>query len=158
MRSLLLAAAMLTTVLGTLPAAAVTHWRKPAATPGFGGVREELQRLVDREGRVRVNHLCAVVEDVREPPSASSEGNSRQLIVHWVEGGRIYSYGPADNGRLAPGNRDEGADIDLRNDVVATEKEIGGSTTRVTRAFVNRTIAHCRISGVRYTIIRRSGR
>ena len=136
------------------PAVAATYWRKPVAAPGFSGVRGERQRLVDAEARARVNHLCAVVEDVREPPSASSEGNSQQLIVYWPEGGHIYTYGPADDGRLGPGNRDEGADIDLRTDVVASEKQIAGSTTRVTRAFVTGLIAHCRVSGTRYTIVR----
>ena len=148
--------AVLVAMLAAAPAAAATYWRKPAAVSGFGGVRRELQRLVDAEGRARVNHLCAVVEDVREPPSASSEGDSQQLIVYWPEGGRIYTYGPADDGRIGPGNRDEGADIDLRMDVVASERQIAGSTTRVTRAFVNGLIGRCRASGMQYTIARRS--
>ena len=141
-------------ILSAASAVAAVYWRQPGAMPGFGGVREELQRLVDTESHERLNHFCVVVEDVHESPSPSSEGNSRQLIVYWPEGGHIYTYGPADSGRIGPGNRDEGADIDLHRDVVTSEKKIAGSTTRVTRAFVGGLIAHCRQGGVRYTIVR----
>ncbi len=156
MQSPRLGLAVLLTVLAAVPAAATTYWRNPEVTPGFGGVRKELQRLVNADGRRRVNHLCAVVEDVHEPPSASSEGNSQQLIVYWREGASIYTYGPGDHGSIGPGNRNEGADINLRMDVVKNERDIAGSTTRVTRAYVDSLITHCRTSGVSYTIVRNS--
>jgi hypothetical protein len=152
----MLKAAVLAAILATAPAAATIYWRHPAAVPGLGGVREELQRLVNADGRRRVNHLCAVVQDVHEPPSPSSEGNSQQLIVHWRERAVIYSYRPADDGRIGPANHDESADIDLRTDVVATESEIAGSTTRVTRAFVNTLIARCQANGMPYVLLIRA--
>jgi len=150
------AALALLLAIGVAPRAdAIVHWWQPGAVAGFGGLRSELQRLADSEGRARLNHFCAVVQDVREPPSATSEGDRTTLSVYWREAGRILSYGPSSDGRLGPGNQDEGAGIDLRYDVVATERQIAGSTNRVTRAFVDGIIRHCRMSGTRLLVIRR---
>lgn len=139
------------------PSMASTRWLRPATTHDFAIVRPELQRLADQQGRARVHHFCAVVRDTREPPSATSEGNSRTLIVHWREGRRIDSYGPAHDGRIDADHADAGASIDLAHDVVATRAQVDGSITRVTRATVRALLAHCRASGTDY-VFNRSAR
>ena len=77
--------------------------------------------------------------------------------MHWREGRRIVSYGPAVTGQIAAENQDAGAEIDLAHDVVASQAEIEGSIKRVTRAYADGLIAHCRRSGTNYTVLRRGG-
>ncbi len=94
------------------------------------------------------------MQDVREPPSPTSEGDRRVLIVQWREGRRIDSYGPAPSGRIGAEQADAGASIDLAHDVIETDAQIDGSIKRVTRAYVSGLIAHCRDDGTTYVVLR----
>ena len=157
-RSLLPLASWLSAALLSGAADARTTWRRPADVAGFVAYRGELRRLVDHYATRRVNRFCAVVRDVREPPSATSEGDSQTLLIHWREGATIYTYGPSAGGPIGLENQDAGATIDLKEDVVASAYEVDGSTSRVTRAIVGDILRHCGTSGTRATILRRGFR
>ena len=149
MRPFATAAMMMFTL--AMPAYAATVWRRPATVPAFASrVPIELHRLADDEGSTRLNHFCAVV---RTSPGDSND-SSTQLLIYWREGARISTYGEPYPDQKGLGYRDEGADINLRMDVVARESQINGSIKRVTRKYVDDIIENCVRNGTRYLIRR----
>ena len=134
------------------PSTARVEWRKPVAGSGFGGLSDEFRRLATEQGSARVNHFCAVIRDEHGSRGASGD---RSLEVYWPEGNRLLRYGPSPNGRIDALSQDAGATVNLRTDVVSTEKDIAGSATRVTRAYVNALIDRCRRIGTTFTVFRR---
>ncbi len=101
-----------------------------------------------------MNHFCAVIRDERAPMGANGGRGDRSLEVYWPEGNRLLRYGPSPTGRIDALSQDAGATVDLNADVVPTKKDIAGSTTRVTRAYVTALIDHCRRTGTTFTVLR----
>lgn len=144
-------------LLGAQAAADATYWRKPATVPGFNRYRPELQRLVDEYGKPGPHRFCVVVRDPQDRRNGVKDVSNRQLIVYWPQQSAIYFYGLGINGRPDAQSQDFGATIDLKEDVVPTEEDIAGSTSRRTLASVNALIRHCNASGTKVMLLRRSG-
>ena len=126
---------------------------------GYEGMRAEMQHLVDSDPdtKARINHLCVVVEDNSDDPK-NHPTVPILAYVHWRERGWLYAfdqtaYPPIDDASIWGG-----ASIDLKHDVVAHASEIGGSTRRVERAFVDRIIRNCAEHGESLVIEKHHGR
>lgn len=137
-------------------ASAAVQWRKPDVEPGFKGLSKELQHLVDRDGRTRLNTFCAVIQSERQPKTAiNRDGGYTWLLANWKQEHLLYTFGAADDQYgLTDMNIFHSMPLDLRRDVVASEKQIGGSTFLVTRTWVANVEQHCKVSGTTFTIIR----
>lgn len=148
-RSLSLA---LASTLACSPAlAAVVDWRNISTMSGFGNWREELRRAADEDGHVRVNHFCVVVRIAR-----GKDGPDNKAFVYWREGRSIQAYGQTSYD-MSPATESGGDYIDLRHDVVASEIEINGSISRVTRAYVKQIRDSCARIGTSLTVVRHVG-
>lgn len=134
--------------LSAAPSAARVEWRKPLPASGFSGLQQEFRRLATERGTAKVNHFCAVIR------GDTSGGGDRSLEVYWPEGHQFLRYGPGTDGKINALSQDAGATVDLRTDVVATERDIAGSTSRVTRAYVMALITRCRQTGTTFTVLR----
>ena len=109
--------------------------------------------LVNRYGRVRSNRIFVAKED---------SGDGRMALYgYWPEGHSILlvdHYNPVyDNGKEITDYEwlEYKTRIDLRTDVVATEKDIAGSSYLVDRLWAKRIINACLKSG-RQIMIRRN--
>lgn len=107
--------------------------------------------------------LQAYVEAQPTPPAARSrqqfcvvgygQGDKRHAWVYWHQGQRLVYWEPAGEDieskeTLTRSRRD----LNLRRDVVATPAELGGSTYRVDRPWLNALLADCRRRGERHTL------
>ena len=158
-KAVLLAASFTALVIAS-PAGATVQWRKPDAEPGFKGLSEELRHLADRDGHVRINSFCAVVESEQRPKTKRDlDGGFTWVLVHWKQERLLYTFGAADDKYgITDLNIFHSAPLDLRKDVVATRKDIGSSTYLVTKAWVTDVLRHCKDSGTQFTIIRSGGK
>ncbi len=136
--------------------AMASQWTKIDALPVFSGWRQELQRLVDTEGRGRLNHFCVVAETFRpprgpgdvKPPAEDQVGR-----VYWREGRRLIAWDPSKTAVDATSAR-PGNDLDLTKDVRATQSEVGSSTYLVTRSWVSSIIRHCATDGSQIVVLK----
>ena len=153
---------MAVSAAGSVPALAApatamaTRWTKIDAVSGFSGWRQELRRLVDTQGRSRVNHFCVVAEVFRPPRGvgdARPPAEERLARVYWREGRRLIAWDPSeravDSTSARPGN-----DLDLFRDVRATQAEVGSSTYLVTRSWVRTIVDHCRAEGSEIIVLK----
>lgn len=117
--------------------------------PAFGDATVPLKVYLDRATPAPhgPQHFCVV--------GYSYSDGGRHAQVHWREGRRLILWDGASDPVSA---RDAIAmardDLDLTQDVVATEAEIAGSSYRVTQAWVDRVLADCAAKGTSYTIQR----
>lgn len=133
------------------PADAATTWRKVSERE-FPGWRAELQRLVDHAG-ARTAHVCVIVRGDSVHPRES------ELLAYVREDRHIQGFAQPAAPYLLDDTAMAGSeDIDLDRDVVATEAQIEGSTSRVTKAYVDEIIGHCRSAGTQIVLTRRAHR
>ena len=129
------------------------RFRPLAGTPGFRGLRRELQRTVDRFGHTRVNHFCVVVQELRGADERSPDVSA---ITVWQEEGQVQGYGQGfPDAAISLLNTPGALHVDLRRGVVPTPDDINGSTYLVDRAWVNRLLRNCWRHGASWTLIRR---
>ncbi len=129
---------------------AVEHWAKIDTATGFRGWREQLQHMADQDKRFPVSHFCVVVAS---GPAAPPDRMFTWAYVNWREAALLYTFAPSD----APLSdlTTFKAPLDSHKDVVPSERDIKGSTYRVTRAWVRNVERHCASSGIQ-VVIRRS--
>ncbi len=124
------------------PQVTVTRWAPIDSSRGFSSWHAELRHLVDTDQRFPLNHFCVVVATGTTAPPA---GSYTWAYVHWREAARLYTFGQSDEPMSdltmfkAP--------LDLHKDVVASERQIAGSTYRVTRARMAHVLQHCARAG-----------
>lgn len=110
--------------------------------------------FVRRYGRSRVNRLFVATAD-------SGDGASKGLYGYWPEGHSILlldHFNPVfDSGKELTDYDwlEYKTRIDLRTDVVATERDVGWSSYLVDRPSVRRIIDACLRSGRKITILRK---
>lgn len=147
---MVLACSIVASCLVGFPAAAATTWRK-VSDREFPGWQAELQRI-GNGADARVSHVCVIVRgDTGRKGEAVLLAYFRER--HYIQGfGRPAPPYPLDDTAMA------GFDaIDLGRDVVASPSQIRGSTSRVTKAYVDDIIDHCRSLGTQI-IITKKGR
>ena len=126
-------------------------WRKVEQVSGFTGIREEVQHIVNRDHRIHGStRICMVVE------TDLPKGVGPRLWVHFPAGGWLYAFGASDF-PMRDASLDGSATIDLRHDVVATDRDVKGSISRQPRAYVDRIINACRQYGDTF-MVKRNGR
>ena len=148
---------LLVALLVATPAfAAPLRWSKIEAAPQYRGWRAELQRVVDEEGRARINHACLVVwsrQPDRGPYDTSTPPPQTVALVLWREGHRVLEWAErGEDGRMLP--VPGAGSLDLRHDIVPTAADLRGSTFRQTRAWLASLKRHCAAEGTEVTIIR----
>ena len=147
-------AAALALLLAAAPAASAT-WHRLTSVPGYPGMREELQSVVDQGGTTRVNHLCVVVADYADTPAAKRP--ARQLAyVYWPEGHSVLAYVPTTLDRIDGSSMSGAASFDLRHEVFPDWKAVKG-VRGVSRSFASTIIGACRRHGDQFVIERKHG-
>lgn len=118
----------------------------PRSDPAFGDARPAIRTfLASAVPRPRgPQHFCVVGYQL---------GDSRLAWVHWREGRILILW----HGTYGPGRADEALvdsrrQLDLAQDVVPTTDDLAGSTYRITRPWLDRTLADCRAPGIRYAV------
>lgn len=120
-----------------------------AAEAGYRPVPEALAAyLDDRVARTGTHRFCVV--------GYRLAGTGGIAWVYWHEGQRLVHWEPAGAGfepkdTLLHSRRD----LDLRRDVVATARELAGSSYRIDRPWLRRLLADCHQRGRRFTVHRR---
>jgi hypothetical protein len=117
------------------------------ADPDYAHARDSLAELVAERGKQPVNHFCIIGY---KPPDGEPN-----VWVHWVEENRLILWEPYTADAGADRKKDmlrSRRNLDLANDVVASGSDLQGSTYRVTRAWVDKTLADCETAGTKYTI------
>ena len=143
----------------TLAGAAASAAPRPAETfvvdqeQGFKPVQPALESYLEgqvvREG---VQHFCVVGYQAQRSQAAET---FKFAWVYWHEGQRLVYWEPAgadvDSKETLILSR---RDLNLRKDVVATDRELGSSTYRIDRPWLNRLLADCRRHGQSFGIRR----
>ena len=139
-------------LLAPLSGAMTTTWRKVGDVRGFDGMRAEMQHLVDSDPdtRTRTNHLCVVAAD----DSATTPPGNAPIVayIYWREAAYIFAFGQTRYPPIDDAAEWAGGSIDLKHDVVPTDRDIKGSIKRVSRPFVDRIIRACADYGDSYVI------
>ncbi|MGO4715377.1 hypothetical protein [Bradyrhizobium sp. 2TAF24] len=108
--------------------------------PAFAAMATPVARYVRTSGRAqRHNRICILGEQAAD--------GSRSAWVIWRRAHRIVLWEPGTND-LASSRRI----LDLRKDVVASDRDLRGSTYRVTRPWVEQLVARCAHSGAHLDI------
>lgn len=127
-----------------------THWTKIDGYHGFQGWREQLQHMADQGSHFPVSHFCVIVATGSTAPP---DNKFTWAYVYWREAAQLYTFGQSDE---AMSDMTEfKAPLDLKKDVVATERQLKGSSYRVTRAWVADVLRHCATAGTQI-VVRRS--
>jgi hypothetical protein len=121
--------------------------------PGFKPVQPALESYLGGQvGHAGMQHFCVV--GYRAQRSQAAEA-FQFAWVYWHEGQRLVYWEPAgadvDSKETLLLSR---RDLNLRKDVVATDRELGGSTYRIDRTWLNRLLADCRRHGQSFRIRR----
>ena len=130
-------------VLAAIPLLALgTNPLSVRGVEGFTNPESVLRKLVVAKRGGTINNFCVV--GYKDPDGATT------AWVHWVEGEAMIWWEPAKNGTssLVESRRY----LSLRRDVVASEKQLKGSTYLVTRSWVNHVISDCKAVGDKYVI------
>ena len=138
-------------LLAALTAAPAATWHKVETVKSFEGMRAEMRHLVDTDpdDKARINHLCVVVEEKpHDEPIA---------WVHLRERAYLFAFTAARYPPITDGSIWGGASIDLKRDVVPSDRDINGSTRRRSRAYVDRIITACARHGTSVVIEKHSG-
>ena len=145
-RSASMAVVMLVT---PVVARAVTpvRWSKVDGARDFGEWREHLADLARSSGKPGADHFCTVVADHAQSPSS---GPYRWAYVYWRETAQLFTFGPSHE-KMSDLTRFK-QPLDLHKDVVASERQVGGSTFLVTRAWVSNVLSHCARSGTQLVV------
>jgi hypothetical protein len=106
----------------------------PSSDPAFADFREPLVTYLRAKGPRNLNTVCLIGE--RYPDG------SAWVWAIWDEGQRMVLWEGAE--ATMTGSR---RDLDLRRDVVANEAAVGGSTYRVSRAYVTQLRSQCAKTG-----------
>jgi hypothetical protein len=139
-----------------LASAAATAQPLPAQTfavdaePGFKPVQPALQAyLAGQEApaaRAGAQHFCVV---------GYRSGDNRYAWVYWLEGQRLVYWEPAaDDVESKETLTRSRRELNLRKDVVASTRELRGSSYRIDRPWLKRLLADCRRRGQAYDIRR----
>lgn len=113
--------------------------------PDFGDATGPLRTLLLEQAPLAgPQHFCVI---------GYTHGRDKIAYVHWRERHKLITWW----GGYDPRYRDEAIvrsnrQLDLDTDVVPTEKDIGGSTYLVTRAWVRRKLSDCAAHGTRYVV------
>jgi hypothetical protein len=114
--------------------------------PAFGDARKAIARfLASAVPRPRgPQHFCVV---------GYNDGESRRAWVHWREGKALILW----EGSADPVHADDALilsrrQLDLNTDVVPTSADIAGSTYRIDRLWLDRTLADCAARGTHYAV------
>ncbi len=129
--------------------ATTTRWSRIDSVQGFAGWRAQLQHMAD-QGATPINHMCIVVATYSRP---SIHDTTIWGYLYWREAHRLYTLDRSDEPMSDLSIFKE--PLDLRTDVVRTERDIHGSTFLVTRAWVNDVLRHCAMSGAE-VVLRKS--
>ena len=123
------------------------HFGPIGDTPGFPHLRQELQRIVNAQGRSRVNTFCVMLGD---------RGDHEPLAYAiWRRRGLLYRWQQTDAPQLNDEALVQHEPLDLRKDIARTPAE-RASTYLETMAWVRDIDRQCREHGETIDIIRRS--
>ena len=142
-------------VLVALPAQAKTsRWSKIDHDTTFRGWRRELQHVVDREGRARLNHFCLIVQTVTPDRGIADPAQPPDVTVAhvlWRERHEVLEWDGVDStGRM---QSVPGADVlDMRKDFKPTVEDLHGSTYQETVGWLKSVERHCARLGTSVTI------
>ena len=141
--TLMFAGAMVTTLLLANPALAAPRWFQVGSSSWFTGWRRQVTELVMSEGAPPLNRPCIV---------GWQDGglNTLHAYVYWPEKHLMITWIPSSDDPHSLKNSTRR--LDLRRDVVATERAVGSSTYLVTRAWVRNVARQCRLHGTTMTI------
>jgi hypothetical protein len=114
---------------------------------GYPYCQEQLQNLVQRKGKAPVNHISVIGYKY-------ADGN-RNAWVYWPEGNSIILW---DATRYEYPDQLSMSDryLDLKKDVVPTEKDIHGSTYLVSADWVQRIRKDCAAHGDHFVIYKKA--
>ena len=139
----------------TLAGAAASAAPLPAETfvvdqePGYKPVQAALHAYVDGHGTPHgVQHFCVIGYRVQRSPQAET---FNVAWVYWHEGQRLVHWeaAAADVDSKETLTRSP-RDLDLRKDVVAGSRDIGSSTYRIDRPWLQHLLADCKRRGQRF--------
>lgn len=139
---------ILAVLIPLLAAAADDHGAPfdPRSDPAFGDARPAIRTfLAGAVPRPRgLQHFCVV---------GYRAGDSRLAWVHWREGRILILWeGSADPRYRGDALVSSRRQLDLDQDVVPGIDDLAGSTYRITRPWLDRTLADCRARGIRYVV------
>lgn len=127
------------------PHAALGEWRKISDTPGFPGLRRELQRIVAHHGHDRIGKFCIVLRDTGDhDPIAYAIWQRQHLLYRW-QATRDAAIGDATLLHHTP--------LDLRRDIVRSPSD-RLSTYKFTLSWVRDVEAQCRDHGEQISVSR----
>ena len=128
------------------PAIAADQWFAVDTNSWFTGWRSQLQELVDRDATLSTNELCVVGWQNGDPASL-------QAYLVWPAGHKLITWRPSKDD---PHSLLHETNVtDLQKDVVATDRDVNGSTYRVTHAWVGHIESSCRKFGMTVRLSRR---
>lgn len=141
---------MLPLLMIAATASSSVPWRKVSG-PGFQGMRAEVQHLIDDDPEVRGSaRVCMVVE-------TGIKGVGPTAWIHIPAAGWLHAFGETRYPPISDVDEWAAASVDLRHDVVATERQVGTSVKRRSRAYVDRIIDACARHGETFTVVKRRG-
>lgn len=115
-------------------------------TPGFKPVLPALQTYLGTKEPAPggAQHFCVI---------GYERGGQKTAWVYWREGQRLVLWEPAgpdfeSKDTLTRSRRD----LNLRRDVVATKREVGSSSYRIDRPWLNGLLADCRRRGQTFEV------
>lgn len=154
-------ALLATALVLVAPAAHARTWRwsKIDHNATFRGWRRELQRVVAREGRARLNHFCLIVQTVTPDRGIADPVQPPDVTVAhviWREGHEVLEWsGTDETGHMqsVPG----AYALDYRKDFKPTIEDLHGSTYQETIGWLRSVERHCARLGTSVTIKRRPG-
>lgn len=120
---------------------------KVASNPDYAHVEASLAELVNERATKPLNHFCVIGY---KPPAAEPV-----VWVHWLEENRLILWEPYSAEAGADQKKDilrSRRNLNLATDVVASEADLHGSTYRVTKAWLDQTLADCQAAGEKYSI------
>jgi hypothetical protein len=118
---------------------------------GYKPIKAALAALASvHKNKAGLQHFCVIGYQSNR---FSNQPPSKIVWVHWKEQNRLIYWEPAAAGlesktTLIHSRRQ----IDLTNDVVETQAEVGSSSYLVARDWVNSVLKDCRKSGVNYVL------
>ncbi len=120
----------------------------PTATdPDFGDATPALRKLIAaaRPKAIGPQHFCII--------GYIGNGGEKIAWVHWRERRRlIFWRGGSDPEYRGDSIVDSNRQLDLDNDVVPTDADIGSSTYLISRTWLDETLRDCAAEGTRYVV------
>ncbi len=127
----------------------IRHYVRPRAQ--HSNIIGQLAEFAELFGKSRINTFY--ISKVESDDDGNLQTNDEYVYAYWKENNIILIlYPPFDVEDETTFNWYYDKGIDIKNDVVATEKEAGTSNYLVTRSFVNELLDKCVKRGIKVTI------